>query len=226
MRITKKCSVCDYKFTYDDKVYINPLVEPHDEGAKYYYNLWHFFIEKCPNCGYASRDLSEVLNKDIVKDDRYLAVAEIPIIVTLERARPNRIADYLYASIYYESIGDTLNYSKCMLQASDLIYNEMFYWDEYVLDDVDSMSAIQNKAQFNEFKKFADGLFNKGVEALEEYVARHPYEIDTTILLAGVLNTGNKMQKIKGARLINRLKSETLTDEQKLCVKFLIDRIN
>lgn len=226
MRITKKCCICDYKFTYDDKVNVSPYVAPHDDGAKYYYNLWHDFVEKCPKCGYASLDISTTENKDIVKDEKYLAVANIPQVKTLTDARPNRIADYLYASIYYDSIGDYLNYAKCMLQASDLVYAEMLYWDEYVMDSSNSLSAIQNKAQYNDFKKFADGLFNKGVEKLEEYVNFHQYDIDSTILLAGTLNTGTKMQAIKGARLLTKVKDMKLTSRQSDAVEFLLGQVN
>lgn len=225
MRITNKCAICGYEFTYDNEVATNPLVAPHDDGARYYYDLWHYFIEKCPECGYASKDISSVANKDIVKDIRYTAVKDMPIIETLERARPNRIADYINAGIYYESIGDSLDYAKCMLQASDLVYNEIMYWDEYVFDNSHSMGAIQNKAQYSEFTKFADGLFAKGVESLETFSKGHPLDIDSAILLAGVLNTGDRTQKIKGAGLLNKLKTANLTHGQKLAVKFLLDRV-
>lgn len=226
MRITKTCSICGYQFTYDDKVFVSPFVEPHDDGARYYYNLWHYFVEKCPHCGYASKDISKVVNKDIIKDSWYEAVSDMPIINTLNKARPNRVADYLHAGIYYESIGNQLNYAKCMLQACDLVYNEMMYWDEYVLDSSNSLSAIQNKAQYNEFKKFADGLFVKGLSALEEYVTNNAQDIDAIILLAGTLNTGDNFQKIKGARYLSTLRKMPVTIAQRQAIEFLENRMN
>lgn len=225
MRITKKCAVCGYEFTFDNDVAVHGLVAPHDESARIYYDLWHYFVEKCPECGYASADISTTANKDIVKDLRYQAVSEMPIIVTLEGARPNKISDYICAGMYYESIGDRLDYAKCMLQASDLVYNEMMYWDEYVFDNSHSMGAIQNKAQYGEFQKFADGLFTKGVDALENYTKEHPQDMSSLILLAGVLNTGDKMQKLKGAGILGRIKNASLSDSQKKVVKFLLSRI-
>lgn len=225
MRITKKCAVCGYKFTFDNEMMVDPLVAPHDESAQIYFELWHYYVEKCPKCGYASADISMTDNKKIIKDLRYQAVSEMPIIVTLEGARPNKIADYICAGMYYESIGDNLNYAKCMIQAGDLVYNEMMYWDEYIFDNSNSMGAIQNKARYAEFQKFADGLFSKGVDALENHTKEHPQDIDSLILLGGMLNTGDKMQKLKGAGILNRLKSANLSDRQKKVVKFLLGRI-
>lgn len=226
MKISKKCCICDYRFTYDDRVYIDPLVAPHDAGAQYYYNLWHFFIEKCPQCGYASKDISKTDNDKIVKDEIYLTVADVPLIKTLNNARPNRIADYLYASVYYESVADNLNYAKCLLQASDLVFAEMMYWEEYVIDSSNSLSAIQNKAQMNEFQKFANGLYEKGVKILERYVEDYVNDIDSSILLAGTLCSGDKIQKIKGSKMLLKLKGQKLTTGQQLAVKFLIGSIN
>jgi hypothetical protein len=226
MRITKKCGICDYEFTYDNRTYVDPLVAPHDEGAKYYYDLWHYFIEKCPKCGYASEDIAKVVDKSIVKNDWYNAVKDMPILVTLERARPNRIADYLCASVYYDSIGDLLNYAKSMLQASDLVYAEMMYWEEYVLDDIDTLSSVQNKAQYKEFKDFADGLFTKGLEALENYVQDFTNDIDAMILLAGTLITGSNLQKIKGTSMLSKLKGVRLTAGQKKALEYLMNKIN
>lgn len=225
MKITKKCAICGYKFTFDNELNVNPLTAPHDDGARYYFDLWHGFVERCPECGYASLDISNVANKGIVNDVRYLAVQDMPIIITLGQARPNRVADYVCAGMYYESIGDTLNYAKCMLQASDLVYGELMYWDEYIFDNSNSLGAIQNKSQVAEFSSFADGLFAKGVETLEQYVREHSGDTDSTILLAGVLGLGDSTQKIKGAGILNKLKLATLSTSQKLAVKFLLDRI-
>lgn len=127
---TKKCKVCGYEFTYDDRVAINPFVEPHGEGAQYYFDLWHFFVEHCPQCGYASKDIGHTFNRNVVKDEKYQAIDEIELLKELSSARPNRIADYLKASYYYNSIGDTISEIKCLLQAGDMVYSELMYWEE------------------------------------------------------------------------------------------------
>lgn len=225
MKVNKKCGVCGYSFTYDNTVSENPYVMPHSDGAKYYYNLWHGFVEKCPNCGYASLDLASCRKKDIVQDNIYMAVSDMPTLVALRGARPNRIADYLSAGIYYQEIGDMFNYAICMLQAGDMVYGEIMYWNEYVLDNSTSISAIQNKKLINEFKNFADGISHKGLTALEGFIKDYPEDIDAKILLAGQYLSGDKMQKMKGANILKGLHGEKLSNGQKLAIAFLQSRI-
>jgi len=53
----KRCVLCDFEFEYDDKVNESVFVRPYGEGAEYYHDLWHFHVDKCPNCGYAEARL-------------------------------------------------------------------------------------------------------------------------------------------------------------------------
>jgi len=221
--ISKKCGICGYQFSYDDKTAQSPFVQPFGEGAKYYYDLWHFNVERCPSCGYISKDISQTLYKKIVIDEKFTSIPKMDIIVELNSARPNKISDYIQAGYYYESIGDKLNNAKCLLQAGDYMYAELLYWDEYILDSSDSVTALISKTQYNELKKFADYLFNSAVDILEAYVKENEEDVDAMLLLAGSLSDGNKIQNIKGAKLLNHIKTMPLKPIQKKTLEFLLE---
>lgn len=225
MEIKTKCCVCGLEFTYNDEVSINSFTKPRTEGAKYYYDLWHFNVERCPNCNYTAKAVNRTFNKKIINDEKYQGISEMDIIKDLNCARPNRVESYLLASYYYESIGDMLNNAKCLLQSGDLLYAELMYWDEYVMDNGDSISTIINKRQYNEFKSFADNLFNTAIDRLEEYVRENNSDIDAIILLAGTLCDGDKVQALKGARYLNSLRSYPLNDIQQKTVAWLLESV-
>lgn len=226
MMKSKKCCICDYEFSYDDKTYKNPFVQPYGEGAKYYFDLWHYNVESCPNCGYTSKDVTKTLNKKITEDEKYKYISDMDIIKELDAARPNKISSYLKAGYYYESHGDLLNNAKCLLQASDLMYAELMYWDEYVLDSSDSVNALISTSQYNELKKFADHLFNSALDSLESYLKDHNDDVDALLLYAGSLSDGNKIQNIKSAKLLSSLKTMNLTTKQKKALQFLLEGLN
>ena len=62
MERNSKCAICGYEFSYRERVEDNPFVLPHSDGARYYYNLWHYPVEVCPNCGY----VCNLLNKHLI----------------------------------------------------------------------------------------------------------------------------------------------------------------
>ena len=226
MIVTKKCAVCGNQFSFDDSITTNVYMTPNSDGAKLYFNLWHYNVEKCPNCGYASKDVSKCVNKAITKDPQYESVPDNKIVKSLNGARPNKLEHYIRASMYYKSIGDKLNVALCHLQAGDLIYGEMIYWKEYVLDNNSTYTTVENKKVYDGFKKFADELYAAAVKELKEYLHENPNDVDNIILLAGTLSDGNKMQKIQGVNLLNKLKTiKGLTNNQKLMIKFLISMI-
>ena len=220
-----KCGICGLEFSYNDQVAVNPFTKPRSEGAKYYYDLWHFNVERCPHCNFVAKSVAKSLNKKIIEDEKYQGISEMEIIKELNEARPNRVESYLLASYYYESIGDTINNVKCLLQAGDLLYAELMYWDEYVLDDGDSISAIISKRHYNELKGFADNLFNTAIDRLEEFVKENSTDIDAVLLLGGTLCDGDKVQSIKGARYLNSLKSMKLSPMQKTTLDWLFDNL-
>ena len=227
MLVTKKCAICGSQFNFDDTIITNLYLSPNSEGAKLYFDLWHFNIEKCPNCGYASKDVSKTINSAVIKDQKYDLISQQPIIKILNSARPNKLEHYLKASYYYQSIGDKLNECLCNLQASDLIYGEMLYWKDYILDDsTNTINAVQNKREYDAFKEFSDELYLVAIKQLKEYLKANPNDVDNIILLAGTLSDGNKMQKIQAVNLLNKLKTvKSLTLNQKKMIKFLLDMI-
>ena len=225
MIVKKKCAICGYEYQYDNTFKVNFFLEPRGEGAKYYFDLWHFNIEHCPNCGYASREVEYCQNADIVTDDKYKGIKDLDVIVDLSSARPNRISTYLKAGMYYASIGDTLNAVKCKLQAGDLVYSEMMYWSEYILDSTTSYGAVQARSQMNAFKKFADSLISSATISLED-LCRDKLDIDNRILLAGVYSDGDKIQKIKCNKILNELKGESLTVPQRKAIEYLLGDLN
>ncbi len=220
-----KCGICGLEFSYNDQVAVNPFTKPRSEGAKYYYDLWHFNIERCPHCDYVAKQVSSTFNKKIIEDEKYLGIKEMEIIKELNEARPNRVESYLLASYYYESIGDMLNNAKCLLQAGDLLYAELMYWDEYVLDNGDSISAIISKRHYNELKGFADSIFNTAIERLESFVKDNPDNVDAILLLGGTLGDGDKVQAIKGTRYLNSLKGMHLNSLQKTTLDWLFENL-
>lgn len=226
MIVTKKCAICGAEFSFDDSITVNMLTRPNSDGAKLYFNLWHFNVEMCPNCGYASKDVSTCINTSITKDKKYDMVVENPVVKELSGARPNKLAHYLRAGIYYSSIKDKLNESLCYLQAGDTIYGEMIYWRDYMLDESNSVSKAKSKEVLDEFRAFADELYALAVKDLKEHLRDNPNDVNNIILLAGTLCDGNKMQKIQGVNMLNKLKSVSgLSMDQKKMIKFLIGMV-
>jgi len=221
-----KCGVCGFEFEYNDINRSNPFVTPYNDGAKYYYDLWHFAVIQCPNCGYCAKNITTSQNKTVIKDSKYLGISNMDLIKELNSTRPNKVEPYLKASYYYESIGDVLNQVKCLLQAGDCVYGELMYWEDYVFDNSDSISVIINRNLYNEIKKFADYLYNTAVENLETYVKENDNDMDSFILLAGTLLDGNKIQSMKGTKYLTSIKTERLTIAQKSALDFLLNSIS
>lgn len=221
MRITKKCAVCGYKFTFDNDIRTNLLISDKNVGAKGYFDLWHFFIEKCPKCGYASADVSNCKNKKALKDGGF-KLDEMEMIEKLEEARPNQVADYLYGAKYYESIGDKLNEAKCLFQSADQVYAELIYWEEYILDEED----LDDDPDYIEIEGFAEDLFAKGLKILGEHIEINPLDYDAKILHAGICSDGGSVQKMQGIRELKTLLADTnLTEKQRAMVEYLLKDI-
>ena len=222
----KECCVCGYKYTHKGGwENSHPLAVPQTDGAKLYFNLWHFQIDVCPECGYASRDISECINKKIVEDSGYLSINDMPVLQELNSARPNSIGVYLKAGAYYRSIGDMYNEALCYLQASDLVFAEIIYWQQYLFDSSDAFTAYRSKGIYNDFKDFADKFYNRSIELLEEWITKRPKDIDARLVLAGALSDGNAMQKMRSVKMLNGLKTEKITNDQKKILSFLLGDI-
>lgn len=226
MEMKKKCAVCGYEFLYSDKIFESPFISPNDEGAKYYYDLWHYNVESCPNCGYSSKDVSKNKYKGIVNDESFKNVSENEILKELDAARPNRISQYIKAGLYYLSIAEDYMAIVSNLLAGDLVYAELMYWDEYIFDNNDSITALINQRKYNEIKEFADSLFNKALDDLDKYIKDNPYDYDAQLLYAGSLGDGDRLQAMKGLKILNTLKTANLNTSQKLTLAFLLKEVN
>lgn len=221
MMTTKKCAVCGYKFTFDNELRTNLFISDKNVGAKAYFDLWHFFIERCPKCGYTSADVSVCKNKKFVKEDE-CKLDGLEMIEKLADARPNQVADYLCGAKYYQSVGDKLNEAKCLFQSADLVYGELIYWEEYILDEDD----LDDDPDYIEIEGFAEELFEKGLKVLGEYIESNPMDYDAKILHAGICTDGGSVQKVQGIRMLKSLLIDTnLTEKQKAMVEYLLKDI-
>lgn len=221
MMTTKKCAICGYKFSFDNELRTNLLISDKNVGAKGYFDLWHFFIEKCPKCGYMSADISVCKDKKAIRTSEY-KLDDVEMIEKLEEARPNQVADYLYGAKYYEGVGDKLNEAKCIFQSADLVYGELIYWEEYILDEED----LDNDPDYMEIEGFAEELFARGLKVLDEHIDAHPNDYDAKILYAGICSDGGSVQKVQGIRMLKALLVDTnLTEKQKAMVEYLLKDI-
>jgi len=222
--VTKRCCVCGYQFSFDNELRTNLHISPKNKGAKGYFDLWHFFVERCPNCGYASIDITKTENKDIVKSKRY-SLPQKDILEELAEARPHKIGDYLLAEVYYESINDQCNRAKCLFQAADLVYAEIMYWVDYIFDTEDG-GKLQDDMQYVRFESFAEELYDKGLKVLRDYIASHPDDVEAEILYAGICSDGSSTQKIQGIKALKKLMLDPrLTAHEKEIVAYLLQDI-
>lgn len=224
--MVKQCCICGYKYAsrggWENS---HPLATPQSDGARLYFNLWHFPIDVCPECGYASRDISQCINKKIIEDEGYLAINDMPVLTELNGARPNSIGLYLKAGAYYRTIGEKYNEALCYLQASDLVFAEIIYWKQYLFDNTDAYTAYRSKGIYNDFRDFADKFYNQAIELIDEWVNKHPSDIDAKLVLAGALSDGNSMQKMRSVKILNTLKSASISTDQKKILAFLLGDI-
>lgn len=203
----KICAVCGHRNEVSENILVNEFITTHSEGAKEYFDLWHFPIEKCENCGYSSRDIFKCENKNIqyLQSNKYN-----DLLKNLSEARPNDIRSYYDASRYYELIGDKKNQALCLIQAGDAVYNEIMYWKVYILTEDESCKELYD---------FAEELYLMGIQILKDYISINPSDLDMQILWAGVLNDSN--DKSLSYAIINKLKQENLTNNQKNIINFL-----
>lgn len=203
----KICAVCAKKNIVNDSVIVNKFMTPNTNGAKEYFNLWHFPIEKCEACGYSSRDISECQNFNV----KYLSNNEYDkILKTLNDARPNSIRAYIDASRYYALIGDQKSQALCLLQAGDGVYNEIIYWQEYILTENEDCVDL---------KDFGNKLYDQGTEILKSYTNKNSDDIDMQILLIGLLS--ETKDKSIGFALLQQLKKLDLSNRQREMLDFL-----
>lgn len=204
-----KCAICGKDSNLPEKVVVNKFLEPNSEGAKLYFDLWHFDIQKCDNCGYVSRDITKCANVNIINSKLNI---NQKIIDELQSARANQIENYIVGSLYYESIGDHKSQALCLIQAGDLVYNEILYWKEYVLTEDETCE---------DFYSFANNLYNKGTSLLKDYIETNPIDIDMQLLFAGIMLDGEDNEILIGRAMLQKIENLEITYSQKLILDFL-----
>ena len=208
--IKKECAICGKVNLVSDDKYIDKFVTTNTPGAKLYFDLWHFNIESCESCGYASMDISKCENTSI----KYVSKESNPIYKALNDVRTNKIVDYIHASKYYEMLGDKKYQALCLIQAGDMVYSEIMYWKEYILTEDEEIPELY---------ELGEKLYGQGIESLREYLDSNPNDIDMKIVLVGVML--DSKDKSLGFSVLQNLKKLPLSNDQKLILDFLSNEI-
>ena len=66
----KTCAICQKNNDFEDIIPSSKFTRPRKDEEKEYFNMWHRIVEVCPECGYASYDVSTTLNKNIINDEK------------------------------------------------------------------------------------------------------------------------------------------------------------
>jgi len=207
-----KCGKCNKVSRVMDDININKVITPHSQGASLYFDLWHFNVQRCSNCGYTSRDISNCDNLASTNEYGY----DQNVLKELRSARDNFIEDYILASRYYSTINDLKNEALCLIQAGDLVYNEIAYWKEYILTEDENCEHLY---------VFAENLYNDGIKKLKEYLDVSPKDIDMQLLMVGILSDMDDKEIIASKVIIQNLKKQVLSNEQKLILDYLENEI-
>lgn len=213
----KICAVCgkECEVFHDDieKAYISKL----KDGAKLYYEIWHFDVERCFGCNYASKDISKCLPVKVDEKEK-LRILKDETLELLYQTRPHYVYNYLLAALYYKTIGDTYTQSLCVLQAGDWLYHEIMNYMDYILDDTD-------KEEREKLNNYAYGYYQQTIELLKSYLESNPQDFNAKLLLAGVLSDCEKTEKIQSSIILRSLQKENLTADQKKIWEFLYSDI-
>jgi len=189
----KKCAVCGVVCKGENVIKKEDIFGV-GNGAELYHNLWHFDLEFCENCNYVSKDISGCKNLKV--NDMRVEFLD-PILIEMQTARPNAIEEYLRAGSYYLSISDNMTSALCYLQAGDLVYKELFYWNENLLDYGNELLKIKSNDIKKDFTIYAEKIFDKGLKLLESELSTLK-DLTYTLLYVGFLLTlGKDIDKAK-----------------------------
>jgi hypothetical protein len=113
----KCCAICQKTNEFKDSLPSSIFTKPRKEEEKAYYDMWHRIVNVCPECGYASFDISECKNTNIINNKRYQDIPSLDIVEELMNYVPNRLPYLLQAALYHNSINDEYNEALSYLQA-------------------------------------------------------------------------------------------------------------
>lgn len=208
----KICAKCNHTNLIEkDKKYTD-IVKSIRVGAKEYMCLWHFPIEMCENCNYASRDISKYTDVNIpqIEIDK---IVNSPTLIAFNEMRDNKIIDYLLASLYYKYLGDKLNSALCMLQAGDDFYGEFTAYIDYNLESDDD--------EIDRIEKVGKNFYDQAIDMLKGYCSENPLDYKYKLLLIGVLMDNGTSGQIEGNIMLKNIDTKNLDAEEKKIYNFL-----
>ena len=124
--------------------------------------------------------------------------------------RSNNIFNYVVAGYIFEEEGNFLEAGKAFANASDDFYGEIIYLES---DDED-------EDFIEDLRKVAEKIYDKAIDMIKRH-CENIEDIDSQILLCGLLSGGSEKQKLESKKLINKLLTRTLSSEQKDMILFI-----
>lgn len=209
----KCCALCQKNNEFDGMVPSSKFTRPRKEEEKAYFDLWHRVVEVCPDCGYASYDISKCDNKNIINAPNYKNIEDMDIVVELNNYVPNRLTFLLQAALYYNSIKDRFNEALAYLQASDTIcgvVNRLLLEFDFG-DDED-----------NKLLKCADVFYEKALQIFEELLSNNTDNVELYIIYGGALLDGNDLQEKKGLKVLREALNHNTTPLENKIIKYLL----
>ena len=218
MTTKKICKVCGQSIDIDTNKGLLDKSLFQNKGAQIYYCMWHFNIERCPNCNYSSKDVSVCNNKEIVKSDAFKNILENKLLTKLNHYRLNNIIDYLLAGEYYLNQKDLLNYSLCYLQASDNIFYEIINFEDQICD----FELTEEDENFiNDLKSLSKSILNKSIDSMKIYIWETPTDYKYKILLLDILVNWKHENSQLVFVLKKDIKNANLSYEEKVLLDYL-----
>ena len=209
----KTCAICQKQNEFEDIIPSSKLTRPRKEEEVAYFNMWHRIIEVCPECGYASYDVSTTSNPNIINNKNYKNIPELEYVEELNNHVPNRLAPLLQAALYYSSINDKYNEALAYLQASDTIcgvVNSLLLQFDFG-DDED-----------NKLLLCADALYQKALSILSALLENNKDNVELYIVYGGALLDGNELEEKRGLSVLKEALNHNPNTIQIKILKYLL----
>ena len=217
----KTCAVCGAKVSIFDNINVSKQIKPHTLEEKYYYNLWHKNVEYCPNCGYASFDVSQTKNLNIVANKKYKSIKENDMLTELCKFKQNNAKFYLMCGTYYNLVGEKFDEAISFLNASDEILGVVNYLNLQVFS---TPQTPDEKNIEKKFVKFANLIFKYALGVLSDFCKTND-DVNAKIVYGGALLDGNKKQTELGTQVLNELLNKSsLSAIQEKTILYLLKK--
>ena len=209
----KCCAICQKSNEFNTSIPSSIFTKPRKVEEKAYFDMWHRIVNVCPECGYASFDISECRNKNIIKDKNYLDIPTMSIVEELNNYVPSRLPYLLQAAKYYNSIHDEFNEAIAYLQASDTIcgiVNKLLLEFDFGEDQDSHLFAC------------ADVFYNNALKLLEKLINENPENVELYIIYGGALLDGNDLEEKKGIKILKEALNHNTSSLQNKVIKYLL----